>query len=348
MKSTFFSIFFLTIVSGLPAGEPTSPSTPSAWTSLRPDGHAPIGVMRDHTHSAGQFMLSYRVMHMSMGGNFVGSDQVSDRQVITPTALGGQGFLVTPTEMTMTMHMLGAMFAPTEDLTLLAMVPYVLLEMDHLRSPALGAPRTFTTASEGFGDASLGLLYDLLDLRGQKVHGGLQLILPTGKTDQTDFVPGPGETRLPYPMQSGFGSWGLQPSLTYLVQSGAWSGGAQGSYQFFLQKNQEDYRPGNRAEATAWLARQLAPWLSASLRVKYSRWENIRGRDPQLLPLPVPTTRPDLRGGDRVDLAAGLNLYQARTGLRFGLEYLHPVWQDLDGPQLGSRGEWVAGIQLAW
>lgn len=35
---------------------------------LRADGHAPIGVMGDHLHKTGEVMLSYRFMHMDMGG----------------------------------------------------------------------------------------------------------------------------------------------------------------------------------------------------------------------------------------------------------------------------------------
>jgi len=35
----------------------------------RPDGHAPIGVMGDHTHEAGEWMLSYRYRLMFMDGN---------------------------------------------------------------------------------------------------------------------------------------------------------------------------------------------------------------------------------------------------------------------------------------
>ncbi|MEO0773508.1 MAG: hypothetical protein AAFZ04_10040 [Pseudomonadota bacterium] len=44
---------------------------------LRADGHAPIGVMGDHRHATGEIMLSYRFMRMDMGGNQVGSSNLS-------------------------------------------------------------------------------------------------------------------------------------------------------------------------------------------------------------------------------------------------------------------------------
>lgn len=34
------------------------------WTANRPDGHAPIGIMGDHYHKKGEWMLSYRMMTM--------------------------------------------------------------------------------------------------------------------------------------------------------------------------------------------------------------------------------------------------------------------------------------------
>ena len=38
------------------------------WETSRPDGHAPISVMQDHTHKAGELMVSYRYMLMDMEG----------------------------------------------------------------------------------------------------------------------------------------------------------------------------------------------------------------------------------------------------------------------------------------
>ena len=46
--------------------------------SKRPDGHAPIGVMGDHTHKAGEWMASYRYMRMEMEGSLDGSDGISN------------------------------------------------------------------------------------------------------------------------------------------------------------------------------------------------------------------------------------------------------------------------------
>jgi hypothetical protein len=134
-------------------------SDPNKWSAARPDGHAPIGVMGDHTHKKGEFMFSYRYMFMEMDGNRDGTDSLSDREVL-------QDFMVTPVDMTMQMHMFGAMYAVTDDVTLMAMVPYVSKEMEHLTR--MGT--RFTTNSEGFGDIKTTALYTIFNKDKQRVH----------------------------------------------------------------------------------------------------------------------------------------------------------------------------------
>ncbi len=65
----------------------------------------------------------------------------------------------------------------------------------------------------------------------------------------------------------------------------------------------------------------------------------------------VPTARPDLRAGQRVDIAPGLNFHirdGALSGLRFAAEGLYPVYQSLDGPQLKRKWTVILGTQWAF
>ena len=48
----------------------------------RADSHAPIGVMGDHLHGAGEFMISYRYMHMDMAGSRIGTRRVSPEFIV--------------------------------------------------------------------------------------------------------------------------------------------------------------------------------------------------------------------------------------------------------------------------
>lgn len=46
-------------------------------------GHAPIGVMGDHAHDKGEWMLSYRFMHMDMQGNRTGTGNIDADTIVT-------------------------------------------------------------------------------------------------------------------------------------------------------------------------------------------------------------------------------------------------------------------------
>jgi len=337
IKAFFLMMFFAT-------------SAFSQWTSSRPDGHAPLGVMGDHTHHAGEVMFSYRFMHMNMEGSLKGTVSIDDAQVVSPN---GENFIITPTKMPMQMHMFGLMYAPSDKITLMAMLPITSLEMDHLtRSSA-----EFTTKSSGVGDVKITALYTLSKFGNQHVHlhGGVSL--PAGSIDETDVTPAsaPNETQLPYPMQIGSGTFDLLPGITYLGQSGDWSWGGQGSAKIRLGENDNGYRLGNQFSITAWSARNLTKLISASVRLAGQATGNIEGNDSRfdgaVTARMVPTVFTNLRGGKRVDAGLGLNLYLQEgrlRGLRFAIEALVPIYQDLDGPQLETDLQLIAGTQYAF
>ena len=93
--------------------------------AARADGHAPIGVMADHGHKPGDIMLSARFMRMEMEGNRIGEKSVSPATIATtvPNRFFGQPgqpptLRVVPTEMSMDMYMLGAMYGLSDKITL--------------------------------------------------------------------------------------------------------------------------------------------------------------------------------------------------------------------------------------
>ena len=55
--------------------------------------HAPIGVMGDHIHKKGEWMTSYRYMHMDMPDNYTGTTKQSISDVTND-------FMVAPVQMT--------------------------------------------------------------------------------------------------------------------------------------------------------------------------------------------------------------------------------------------------------
>jgi len=310
-------------------------SSPSIAHDLsRPDAHAPAGVMGDHTHNQGEWMMSYSYMTMEMDGNLDGTDDIAVDDILMP--MPGT-YMVAPTKMTMGMHMLGAMYAPTDRLTLMAMVNFIDTDMDHVT--AMGG--AFSTSTSGLGDISVGGLYRLHYVENSNSHINLGLSLPTGSIDETGVTPAsaPNETQLPYPMQLGSGSYALNAGYTYNQFHDSWSWGGQFKGKIQLNDNDRDYKLGARLTASAWAAKPITERLSLSARLEWQDWADIDGADAALNAAMVATADPSLRAGTRIDAGFGVNWItkpSQHTSFRLAAEYLTPVHQDLDGPQLGT------------
>ncbi len=315
-------------------------SAQADWSGSRPDGHAPIGVMGEHTHEEGEVMLSYRFMFMEMDGNRDGTSGISTSRVL-------EDFMVSPTEMDMEMHMFGAMFASRDWLTTMIMIPYVELSMNHVtRSGA-----TFETTSSGLGDIKITNLINVFEIGDHKIHLNAGVSLPSGEIDERDDIPVMAQAKLPYPMQLGSGTFDLLPGATYLGQTDNFSWGLQGIGTVRLGRNDNDYSLGNRFDATTWVAARINDLFSSSLRLAWAAWGNVEGADSDLNPMMVPTADPNRRGGDQLDLGIGLNFYVPKGSLsssRLAIEWLFPLQRDLDGPQLETDWNLVAGWQMAF
>jgi len=328
--------------------------------------HAPIGVMADHRHRKGEWMASYRLMHMDMAGNRDGTDTLSADHIATtvPNIFSGNPGMpptlrVVPREMPMQMHMVGAMYGLSDRVTLLAMGMYLEKKMDHItyQGPAgttqLG---TFQTDVTGIGDTTLGAIIGLDNWQRphSQVNFGLSLSLPTGSITATDQVLTPmGMTptlRLPYPMQLGSGTFDLKPSLTGFWRQGRWTYGGQASAIVRLGENDQSYTLGDVVELTGWVAFEPTPSISWSGRLKARAAGQIDGQDPNIM-APVQTANPDNHGGQTVEALIGLNLAgQAGTlsGHRLAVELGLPLHRDLNGPQMETDMTLTLGWQKAF
>ncbi len=315
--------------------------------AARADSHAPIGVMADHMHKEGEWMFSYRYMHMAMEGNRDGDRRLSTAETLA-AGPGPMGYMVAPLKMDMQMHMFGAMYAPSDKVTLMLMVPYLETEMDH--ETASGG--RFITKTEGLGDIRVAALLPLYDYQGGKMHATMALSLPTGSIEEKDQTPASmgNEVILPYPMQLGSGTYDLRPAITWSKLNQGWSWGAQTTATIRLGgDNDRDYRLGNALDVQSWVAWNLSSAISVSSRLQWQSWQNIEGADPapSVNPMMVPTADPERRAGRRTDLHLGVN-WLSSGGHRLALEYGVPVQQNLNGPQLEVDSTATIGYQYAF
>ncbi len=310
----------------------TSPVFAHDWNSARPDSHAPISVMGEHTHNQGEFMLSYRNMQMNMSGMQDGTQSLSAQDVLDDSS---NSYMMAPTKMTMNMHMFGLMYAPTNKTTTMVMLPYVEKDMDMLMKTGM----TMSMESKGAGDLKVGALHNIFSEAGQRVHLNLMMSLPTGSIDEENDA---GDV-LPYAMQLGSGTFDLLPGITYTAQTEAFSYGAQAQATIRLGENDRDYTLGNRFKLQGWGQLPVHQRVSLSVRLAYEDWQAIEGEDDALNPMMTPVADADLQGGNVLSAGLGVNL-TLPSGNRLAIEYSKELAQDLDGPQMAQDDS----LTLAW
>ncbi|MFZ1741836.1 MAG: transporter [Pontixanthobacter sp.] len=330
------------------------------------DDHAPIGVMADHAHGKGEIMFSLRAMHMEMEGNKIGGDDMPPDTIVTtiPNRFAGMPMQPptlrsVPQAMRADMFMFGMMYAPSDAVTFAVMGNYTEKEMDMtVYQGGMGTTQLggFSTSSKGFGDVKAVAIIPLMGHPDKKADNRNELYLragvnvPVGSNTKTAQVLTPMNTtptmRMPYGMQLGTGTWDFEPALTYKMRRGKFGLGVQGSASIKLGTNDQGYSYGDSYEGTAWLSYRPKQWVSLSGRVKARTMGPVDGIDPAIMG-PAQGANPDYYGGERVDLIAGVNFvatHGSLAGHRLGIELGKPIYQDLNGPQLG--GDWM--LTVGW
>ncbi len=307
----------------------------------------PISIMGDHVHEKGGWMLSYRYMHMSMDGNRNGTKELSPLEIsgdfANVTGVGPATLRIVPTEMSMNMHMLGAMYGLTDNLTLVGMLNYIDKDMDHVTF-AGGNPDlqigNFTTRSQGLGDTKFAGLFQLLQNDNHALVAKAAISLPTGSVKERGTILNPmgalQSVRLPYAMQIGSGTYDFEPALTYSAHQGLWGWGAQYNARIHLGENSQNYALGDKHKLSGWAGYQWHENFAATLRLTGETGGKIDGGDPQIAG-PVQTANPDFYGGERLLLGFGINFVEnsaASETHQFGAELTLPLYQDLNGPQM--------------
>ena len=295
-------------------------------------GLVPFDIM---TGQAGKWMVGYQLMSDKMDGNLAGAGNISEASIL-------KRFFAAPTDMTMQMHMGMVMYAPTDRLTLMALVPYVRKEMNHLTTDGV----RFAERTDGIGDTELRGMYSVHETKEPRqwllLSGGVGV--PTGSIDATM-----GEMRLEYPMQIGSGTFSLLPGLTYLGQVLPWGWAADFGSTVRLGRNDNGYTLGNRHQLGVSITRQLKNSMSVSGGARGELWGNIRGADSALDPTDEPTKDPSLQGGKRLSALLGITVHPETgtfKGQHFHLQAEVPVRQSLDGPQLQRSWIFRVGWQL--
>jgi hypothetical protein len=316
------------------------------------------GLMNDHMHEGGEVMIGVRFERQRYGGaNRGGTEELADAEVLAV------GYGVRAQSMEMDMVMLDLMFAPTDNLTLMAMPHYMWHRMEmvgvdpmagmggghggHHRGHSLPYGEVHSHGAEGFGDTLISASYRLARGSGLNAHATLGVWVPTGAVGlkNTDG------TFAHYGMQPGSGTWDIEPSFTLGGRLGGGAStagwGAQASYRWRTSdENDSGFAFGDKAKLTGWLSYLFTGNLGGVARLEYEHEGPVDGHynGPHNHSAP-----PDLQGnygGDTVSAVLGLNWLLPVGGRvpRLSAELGVPIYQDVNGIQLPRDWRFSLGI----
>jgi hypothetical protein len=322
------------------------------------DKHGPAGIIGDHIHRRGEWMVEYKYMNMFMEDNRLGKNTISDEAAIGP--LGGPAGIAVdgiqtnveaaPTQMTMQMHMAHIMYGATDDISLYTVVMLPSLSMDHVRGDANPAGRgsAFTTQNSGLGDTALGALLRLASDCDEDLLFNLGCSVPTGDIYDESSAQSGGFVSQPlsYPMRLGSGTFNFRPGLTYRQFYDWWSWGGQVQADLPIGMNYRGYSVGEEVRLNSWTSVLLTDLWAVSWRGEHVFRANYDGADPDLSDLSVSTNVEKFRGGYWYSAGFGTQVLLTENLLSF--EFVPTIGQSLDGIQLETDYAVVASWAKSW
>ena len=299
----------------------------------RPDAHAPIGVMADHKHHKNEIMVSYRVMPMAMNTLIEGTKKTSVSNIHS-------NYMMSPKDMQMTMHMVGAMWGLSNDITLSAMLGL----SNHQMTMIDRMNQTSNMQSNGLNDLKLGAIINVNQSKNSQTIANIGISVPIGSIEETN---GNGR-HLPYGMQLGSGTYDLMIGVTRTIQYSDYSIGAQINGLIRTSRNKLNYRLGNKYQATTWIQKLWTNEFSTSARLKITGTTNITGQDNTLTAneismSPMFNTN---QGSLITDLGVGMNyIPDFLDKTRVAAEITTPILSDTNTLSLIADTTLIVGIQ---
>ena len=312
---------------------------------LRGDSHAPIDVMCDHYHKKNEVMLSYRFMLMNMDGYSKGSSDANYTDARTKP--NGSNYMVVPLEMTMIMHMLGGMYAISDDITLMLMGSYYDNEME-MKKHSNGVKKKMK--SSGWGDLKFNLIKKLFAENDTKIHFNVGLSLPTGSISKKDTMFSGSRATLGYGMQLGSGTYDLLHGLTYNKMKDNYSYGLQISGVKRIGENSKEYTLGDIYQSNFWIAKPLNNrCTSISIGSEFKFQEKIDGSHKDISSIMSFAQDKESTGYKKIDLSIGINhIFDDLNNLRLAFELKKPLYNNVNAVQLEPDYLTIIGLQYSY
>ena len=324
--------------------------------------HAPIGVMGDHLHKRGEWMFSFRYIEMRMSDNLINGKSASTNDVLKQpnpfSSMPGMppNLSVVPQKMSMRMIMPGLMYAPSNDITIMAMAMLEDKQMDlsvfqpMMNRNFLGG---FKSSSNDLSDISVNALIRLQENPKSRGHLHIGLKKSIKNNEKKGVVLTPMNMRvstiLPYGMQISDNSTRVILGYTQVMDLNGFLWGNQVITQKILKRG--DWSFGESSVFNTWVQKSLSDNVSISGRFHFEQQDEILGRNTSII-APVQSANPTNYGGKVLSFGFGLNfisniLNEAGKD-RLAIEFLMPIHQSKNMIQMKDKVTFLLGYQRSF
>jgi hypothetical protein len=300
----------------------------------------PAAVMISHVHHKNEGMVSYKYMNMGMNGILSGKQNIDKNEVFN-------NYLMSPDRMRMDMHMIMGMYGITDKLTLMGMFNVNTINMNmsmftasgHQHSGTSDLPAAHFMRTSGLGDVKLSAFYSLIKMPNHQLLLGAGVSVPVGNfkakgASDDGMYP---NKNYAYAMQLGSGTFDFLPCVSYLFQHNKATFSSQIASTIRTGYNSLGYKLGNEIGINTWLAYQLLPFLSSSVRIEGNIVDRIDGYNRSLYAYNEPSANGVNYGGKNVNCAIG-SVFQFKNRVlknsRLCVEYSVPVYQNVNRIQM--------------
>lgn len=309
---------------------------PVRYVEVAGTSHAPIGIPLSRQVASGQFAMVLRASQNRYDGLRDSRDDLSSADAFA------RGYTIAPAERVDDRFELEAFFGVDERWDLYAVLPYTARDLEYDSS----LTGTSEVDAHGLGDIQIGGIFRSYDVDGTRISYLMGLSIPTGEVGERGNYAGLTDTKLPYDLQQGTGTFDLLPGVLWESRRDEVLMGARAAGRIHLEtENDEGYFWSNSMRVDLWLGTELADDLTGTLRVQGDWWGDLHSFDADLDPTQSPGEDSLRLGGSRVNLYGGLSweLNDSRSQ-QFAVEFGMPVDEWLDGPQLSQE----LSLLLGW
>ncbi|MFY9655196.1 MAG: ShlB/FhaC/HecB family hemolysin secretion/activation protein [Methylocystis sp.] len=349
----------------LSAWMPDGPAESDSSSSKPPQPASPLGVFGADMPGRGAMIFSANPYFSNFSHSQIGRQYVSPQQIAANTGWYYNPWLnlrVVPIDMAVAQQSLTLAYGLTDTLAIHIGTGFI---EKHSHMETFNGGATYSPpfsnllplgmsfpADDSLTDTTLSGIWRFYEDPINKLQLHVGMSFPTGSANEPGTLLQPNGTyqtaRDFYGMETGTGTFDLMPGIAYKGVLNDWSWGLSYRARLPLAPNREGYAWGDLHEFNAWGGYSWIPGLTTTLRLVGTLQGSIIGHDPQVVGK-VQTANPNSYGGQRVGIFGGATILGSLIGtpaFEFGVEAGVPVYQDLNGPQMGRN--WQAQMAVRY